>query len=145
MHRSPEAHSAEAPRRARHKQEHEPRTPAERSATTQTQSASLQPSDYVTTVIAVPLQHTQSLTASWGWVRLPPVHPQTPQVGTSPTGMGNSHAHHTAQYSFALPRTPRDFTQLADAGSWLHVCLVHPSAQGRFGSSMLGKRITTFL
>lgn len=145
MHSSPEAHSAEAPRRDRHKQEHNPRTPADRSATSQTQSASFQLSAYVTTVITVPLRHTQSLTASRGWVQLPPMHPETPQAGTSPAGTGNSHACHTAQYSFALPRTPLDFTQLADAGSWLHICLAHPSRQGRFGSSTLGKRVTTFL
>ena len=60
-----------------HKRGHNPRTPAARSTTSQTPSAAFQLSAHTPAAAAVPPQHTQSLTAGRGWVRLPPLHPDT--------------------------------------------------------------------
>lgn len=72
-HSSPEARTAEPSRRDWHKQERNQRTPAERSTTSLTESASFLLAASKTTVISVPLQRTQPPTASQGCVWVPPI------------------------------------------------------------------------
>lgn len=132
---SPGARSAEARRGDGQKQEPSLRAPAERAAS-QTQRASFQPPAHATTAVAVPLRHTPSPTASWGWGRLPPLHPETPRAGTSPAGGGNSHI--ATRHGLALPCP-------AGAGSRPRACLAHPSTEGRFGRGRVGKRTAASL